>query len=97
MVTLSLSEAKARLSAVVDDVEQLGEHVEITRNGHPVAYLIPAADVQAMRETSFWMAQSDILASVARADADVSAGRTMSTTQARAWVAAGMPEDGLPR
>src|SRR5437588_58396 len=35
--TLSLSEAKAKLSALVEDIEQRDEEVVITRNGRPAA------------------------------------------------------------
>ena len=38
--TLSLSEAKAKLSALVDDIEQRDEEVVITRNGRPAAVLV---------------------------------------------------------
>jgi len=41
MVTVSLAEAKARLSALVDKAEA-GEEIVITRHGKPVAQLSPA-------------------------------------------------------
>jgi len=42
MVTVSVAEAKARLSALLDKVEA-GEQVVITRHGRPVANISPAA------------------------------------------------------
>ena len=42
MDTISLFDAKNRLSALVDDVED-GEAVTITRRGKPVARLVPIA------------------------------------------------------
>ncbi len=42
MVTVSLAQAKARLSELLDKV-QAGEEVMITRHGRPVAHMVPAA------------------------------------------------------
>lgn len=38
--TVSVAEAKAHLSELLDAVEQ-GEHVQITRRGRPVADMVP--------------------------------------------------------
>ncbi len=40
MVRISITEAKAKLLSLVDDV-QAGEEIEITRHGKPVARLVP--------------------------------------------------------
>lgn len=39
--TVTATEAKAKLLALLDEVEE-GEEIEITRHGHPVARLAPA-------------------------------------------------------
>ena len=44
MVSASISEAKAKLSALLDRV-RAGETVTITDRGRPVAQIIPAAEV----------------------------------------------------
>lgn len=41
MGTVSIHEAKTRLSALIADVERLGEKVTICRYGRPVAELVP--------------------------------------------------------
>lgn len=41
MSTVSIHEAKTRLSALIADVERLGETVTICRYGRPVAELVP--------------------------------------------------------
>ena len=48
---LSLSEAKARLSQLVADVEKSEEELVITRNGRPVAVLISADEFASWQET----------------------------------------------
>jgi prevent-host-death family protein len=41
MSTVSIHEAKTRLSALIAEVERLGEKVTICRYGRPVAELVP--------------------------------------------------------
>jgi antitoxin YefM len=49
--TLTLSEAKARLSELVANVEQTEEELVITRNGRPAAVLISAEEFESWQET----------------------------------------------
>jgi len=49
--TLTLSEAKARLSELVATVEQTEEELVITRNGRPAAVLISAEEFESWKET----------------------------------------------
>jgi prevent-host-death family protein len=48
---MKLSEAKAKLSEVVEDVHSTHEEVEITRNGEPVAVIIAHDRLQSLRDT----------------------------------------------
>lgn len=49
--TLSLSEAKAKLSGLVEDVAQRDEEVVITRNGRPAAVLVSPDEYDSWKET----------------------------------------------
>ncbi len=49
--TLPLSEVKAKLSAVVDEIATTQERVTVTRNGRPVAVLLSTDDLEAIEET----------------------------------------------
>ena len=51
MKTLSLSEAKMKLSALVDEVVATDREVVITRNGVPVAVLVSPDEFESWRET----------------------------------------------
>ena len=51
MKTLPLSEAKTRLSALIDEVRDRDEEVTITRNGRPVAVLVSSDEFDSWRET----------------------------------------------
>ena len=49
--TLPLSEVKAKLSEVVDEIATTQERVTVTRNGRPVAVLLSTDDLEAIEET----------------------------------------------
>ena len=51
MKTLPLSEAKAKLSALIDEIRDRDEEVTITRNGRPVAVLVSSDEFDSWRET----------------------------------------------
>ena len=48
---IPLADAKARLSAVLDDVRDTHDRVVITRNGRPEAVIISVSDVETIEET----------------------------------------------
>jgi len=93
MLTLSLSETKNRLSAVIDEVERRQERVAITRNGLPAAYLISAEQMRELEDTAFWLSYPDIVRSLDASHEQIERGRTQTTAEVAAWVAAGMPDD----
>lgn len=51
MKTLSLSEAKMKLSSLVDSVHNTDEEVVITKNGSPAAVLISPDEFEGWKET----------------------------------------------
>lgn len=51
MKTLSLSEAKMKLSSLVDSVHKTDEEVIITKNGSPAAVLISPDEFEGWKET----------------------------------------------
>ncbi|HYT15622.1 MAG TPA: type II toxin-antitoxin system Phd/YefM family antitoxin [Burkholderiales bacterium] len=51
MKTLSLSDVKARLSGLVDEVERRDEEIVITRNGQPAAVLVSPDEYESWKET----------------------------------------------
>jgi len=97
MKVVALAEAKARLSAVVDDVASTGERVTITRNGLPAAVVVSPEEWAQIEETMFWSAVPEIEEAVREARREVAAGETFTNSQVRAWVEAGMPGEGPSR
>lgn len=51
MKTLSLSEAKAKLSHLVEEIQGRDEMFTITRNGKPIAVLVSVEGFESWRET----------------------------------------------
>ena len=51
MKTLSLSEAKMKLSGLVEAVKNTDEEIVITKNGSPAAVLISPDEFESLKET----------------------------------------------
>ena len=74
MHILSVSEAKMKLSRLVQQVDQLGNDVVITRNGRPAAVLISPDDLDSLEETLELLGDHDAIKELVEAEAAVSAG-----------------------
>lgn len=61
MKTLSLSEAKMKLSRLVQDVAATDEEVVITRNGSPAAVLVSPEEFESLKETLAVRSDADLM------------------------------------
>jgi prevent-host-death family protein len=61
MRTLSLSEAKMKLSELIDRVHSTDEEVVITKNGRPAAVLISPDEFEGWKETITIKSNSDFM------------------------------------
>ena len=61
MKTLSLSEAKMKLSELIDRVHSTDEEVVITKNGRPAAVLISPDEFEGWKETIAIKSDSDLM------------------------------------
>lgn len=75
MKTLSLSEAKMKLSSLVDAVERTDEEVVITRNGRPAAVLVSPGEFESWKETVAMREQAELVAEVKKGLAALKAKR----------------------
>lgn len=75
MKTLSLSEAKIKLSALIDEIRDRDEEVTITRNGRPVAVLVSADEFDSWKETLSIRADAPLNDEVAQGLAELKAGK----------------------
>jgi len=61
MKTLSLSEAKMKLSRLVADVRATDEEVVITKNGSPAAVLVSPDEFESLKETLAVRSDADLM------------------------------------
>jgi prevent-host-death family protein len=61
MKTLSLSEVKMKLSALVDSVHSTDEEITITKNGRPVAVIVSPDEFESWKETQAVMSDADLM------------------------------------
>jgi prevent-host-death family protein len=61
MKTLSLSEAKMKLSALIDTLGVTNEEVLITKNGRPAAVLVSPDEFESWRETLAIRSDNDLM------------------------------------
>ncbi len=61
MKTLSLSEAKMKLSKLVESVYSTDEEIVITKNGRPAAVLVSPGEYESLKETIAIKSESDLM------------------------------------
>jgi len=77
MPTAPLTEAREKLSEIIDDVIARGTEWTITRHGRPVAVVIGHEGYEALIETLNILSDTEAMAGLAEAEADV-ANRRLS-------------------
>ncbi len=61
MNTMSISEAKMKLSALVESVNTTDQEVTITKNGRPIAVLVSPDEFEGWRETLAICSSNDLM------------------------------------
>jgi antitoxin YefM len=74
MKTLPLSDVKARLSEIADEVDRTHERVHVTRNGREFVVLLSAEDLDSLEATIELLADEAVMGRVRQAEADVAGG-----------------------
>ncbi len=75
MKTVPLSEAKAHLSRLIDEVEGRDEEVVITRNGRAAAVLVSPSDLESLKETVAVRSDAALVAEIRRGLGALKRGR----------------------
>jgi antitoxin YefM len=88
MATIPLADAKAHLSAVLDEVRDTHERVVITRNGRPEAVIMAVSDLEALEETLDLLSMPGALEQIREAEADIAAGDVIDADGLRRLMAA---------
>jgi prevent-host-death family protein len=81
MTVLPLSDAKARLSEIADEVDRTHERVHITRNGREYVVLISAEDLESIEATLELLSDPRAMAEIRESEAAVAARDVASGAQ----------------
>ncbi len=94
MTTLSVADARAQFSKLVESASTTHERFEVTRNGSRVAVLLGADDYDALLEMVDILADSETVAAIRAGLVDLETGQPASVDEVRqAMVEAGrLPE-----
>lgn len=87
MTTLPLSEVKARLSEIAEEVATTHERVRITKNGRDYVVLVAAEDLEAMEATLELLTDPEAQARLRVAEAEVADGDVLDEQAVRGLVA----------
>jgi len=87
MTTVSLSEAKAKLSEIADEVGRTHDRVHITRNGREYVVLLAAEDLEAIEATLELLSDPAAQERVRRSQRDVERGELLDEDEVRALLA----------
>ncbi|MFK0402180.1 type II toxin-antitoxin system Phd/YefM family antitoxin [Microbacterium sp. NPDC090225] len=87
MQTISVSEAKDKLSQLVESIDTTHEAVTITRHGRPAVVMLSVVDLEALQETLTLLYDPQHKVEVEEADEDIAEGRTLSLAEVREQLA----------
>lgn len=88
MTTLPLSEVKARLSEIAEEVAATHERVQITKNGRDYVVLLAAEDLESIEATLELLGDPDAQARIASANEDIERGDVLDEAAIRVLLSA---------
>jgi prevent-host-death family protein len=92
-VMIPLADAKARLSAVLDEVRDTHDRVVITRNGRPEAVIISVSDLQAIEDTLDLLSTPGALDEIREAEMEIARGEAIGADELRRLMTQRMREE----
>lgn len=75
MKTVPLSEAKAKLSSLLDEVQRHDQEIVITRNGRAAAVMVSPEDFESWKETAAVRSDTELVAEIRRGISALKRGR----------------------
>jgi prevent-host-death family protein len=75
--TVPFTDARTHLTELLDEIEQVHEHIVITRNGRPAAVVMSSAEYESLLETLEVLSDKELMAALAESDKDIAAGRVI--------------------
>ena len=83
MSVLPLSEVKARLSEIAEEVATTHERVQITKNGREYVVLLAVEDLESIEATLELLADPEAQDRLRKAEADIAAGEMLDERAVR--------------
>lgn len=83
MTYVPLTEAKDKLSGLIDDALATHEIVHITKHGRPAAVLMAEDDLESLHDTIFWLSQPGLADSIRISSQDLADGMALDEVQLR--------------
>lgn len=93
MKTIPVSEARAHLNALIDDLTADDEEIALTKHGRPVAYVRSADAATRDEDTMFWLSQPGLGEDIT--SAQTGGDRNYSLDEVRAHVAKRAEREGV--
>ncbi|MEQ4301215.1 type II toxin-antitoxin system Phd/YefM family antitoxin [Plantactinospora sp. B6F1] len=87
MTVLPFTEARNRLSELIDEVTRTHERIEITRHGHAAAVLISADDLAALEESLDVLSSPEAMRQLADSRSAIEAGDVLDADELAALLA----------
>ena len=84
MTTLPLSEVKARLSEIADEVATTHERVQVTRNGRDYVVLLASEDLESIEATLELLSDPEAMARISSSEQDIERGDVLDEHAVRA-------------
>ncbi|WP_172582723.1 type II toxin-antitoxin system Phd/YefM family antitoxin [Subtercola boreus] len=84
MTTLSVADARANFSKLVESASMTHERFEVTRNGSRSAVLLGADDYDSLVETVAVLSDSELMRDIRQGLDDLAAGDSVSSDEMRA-------------
>ncbi|WBB77416.1 type II toxin-antitoxin system Phd/YefM family antitoxin [Micromonospora sp. WMMD882] len=87
MTVVPFTDARNRLSELIDEVTSTHERIEITKHGRAAAVLISADDLAALEETLEVLSSAEAMRQLAESKAAVEAGDVLDADELAALMA----------
>ena len=81
--TVPFTEARARLTELLDEVNDRHEHIVITRNGRAAGVILSSDEYEALAETLEVLQDRELVDALAESEADVQEGRLHSLDEVK--------------
>lgn len=78
MTIIPLSEAKARLSELADEVHRTHERVNVTRNGREYVVIMAAEDLESLEATIELLSDLEAQRRIAESEAEIARGEVVT-------------------